>query len=115
MSDALIEIDQLRDRADAELRAVKNAGELEQFRIKYLGSKGQVKDLMNLLAKVPKEQKREVGQRVNAVKDQVTAAFEARKTEMSAGAATDDDDGGRHGAGKAAGDWQSAHSDDGDG
>ena len=87
MSDALIEIDQLRERADQELRAVKNAGELEQFRIKYLGSKGAVKELMNLLAKVPKEQKREVGQRVNAVKDQVTAAFEARKSEMSAGAA----------------------------
>jgi phenylalanyl-tRNA synthetase alpha chain len=29
-----------------------------------------------------------VGQRVNAVKDQVTAAFEARKSEMSAGAAS---------------------------
>jgi phenylalanyl-tRNA synthetase alpha chain len=86
MSDALVEIDQLRDRADAELRAVKNAGELEQFRIKYLGSKGAVKDLMNLLAKVPKEQKREVGQRVNAVKDQVTAAFETRKGELSSGA-----------------------------
>ncbi|MEA2736415.1 MAG: Aminoacyl tRNA synthetase class N-terminal domain, partial [Humisphaera sp.] len=54
MSDALIEIDQLKDRADAELRAVKNAGELEQFRIKYLGSNGAVKSLMKRLRDIPK-------------------------------------------------------------
>jgi phenylalanyl-tRNA synthetase alpha chain len=88
MPDALTEIDQLRERADAELRGVKNAGELEQFRIKYLGSKGAVKELMNLLQQVPKEQKREFGQRAKAVKTHVTAAFEAKQTEISAGAAT---------------------------
>ncbi len=86
MSDALLEIDQLKEQADAELRAAKNADELERFRIKYLGSKGAVKELMNLLAKVPKEQKREFGQRANAVQDHVSSAFEAKQTEMSAGA-----------------------------
>ena len=86
MSDALIEIDELKDRADAELRAVKNAGELEQFRIKYLGSNGAVKNLMKRLRDVPKEQKREFGQRANAVQDHVSTAFEAKQTEVSAGA-----------------------------
>jgi phenylalanyl-tRNA synthetase alpha chain len=88
MSDALLEIDQLRDQADAELRAVKNPGELEQFRIKYLGSNGAVKNLMKRLRDVPKEQKREFGQRANAVQDHVSSAFEAKQTEISAGAAT---------------------------
>ena len=88
MPDALAEIDQLKDRADAELRAVKNAGELEQFRIRYLGSKGALKELMNLLQKVPREQKREFGQRANAVKTHVTAAFEAKQSELSSGAST---------------------------
>ena len=55
---------------------------LEQFRIKYLGTKGAVKDLMNLLSTAPKEQKRDVGQRVNAVKGEITAAFEERKASM---------------------------------
>ena len=88
MPDALAQIDQLRQAADAELRDVKTPAELEQFRIKYLGAKGAVKDLMNLLQQVPKDQKREVGQHANAVKTHVTSAFEARQAELSAGAAT---------------------------
>jgi len=86
MSDALIEIDQLRDQADAELRAVNSTDQLEQFRIKYLGSNGAVKALMKRLRDVPKEQKREFGQRANAVQDHVSTAFEAKQTEISSGA-----------------------------
>ena len=87
MAEPLAQIDELSKQADADLKAVSSASELEQFRIKYLGTKGAVKDLMNLLGQVPKEQKRDVGQRVNAVKEQVTAAFEARKAELSAAGA----------------------------
>ena len=50
-----------------ELAGVKNTAELEQFRIKFLGSNGRIKGLMKLLGGVPKEQKPAVGQRVNAV------------------------------------------------
>src|SRR5215217_7618295 len=83
MADALQQIDDVATRADAELKAVKNAAELEQFRIKYLGAKGEIKALMKLLGQVPREQKPAMGQKVNAVQDQVNAAFEARKTEFS--------------------------------
>ena len=76
------EIDGVARSAEAELAAVRSADQLEQFRIKFLGSKGAVKNLMTLLARVPKEQKREIGQRVNAVKEQVTASFEARKQQL---------------------------------
>src|SRR4051794_4824510 len=85
MPDALQQIDDVAHRADAELNAVKNAAELEQFRIKYLGAKGEIKALMKLLGQVPREQKPAMGQKVNAVQDQVNAAFEALKTEFSAG------------------------------
>jgi phenylalanyl-tRNA synthetase alpha chain len=61
---------------------VKNAAELEQFRIKYLGSNGQIKGLMKLLGQVPKEQKPAIGQRVNAVKDQLTGSFEEKKSSL---------------------------------
>ncbi|MEO6434987.1 MAG: phenylalanine--tRNA ligase subunit alpha, partial [Tepidisphaeraceae bacterium] len=85
MSDALAQIDQFSQTAGEELGGIKTLTELEQFRIKYLGAKGAVKDLMNLLQQAPKEQKREVGQRVNAVKDQLTAAFDERKSHLAAG------------------------------
>ena len=48
-----------------------------------------LKDLMTLLAQVPKEQKRDVGQRVNAAKEQIATAFEARKIELASAPAID--------------------------
>jgi phenylalanyl-tRNA synthetase alpha chain len=87
MSDELKQIDDLQSQALAELAGISTPDALEKFRIKYLGTKGLIKDQMTLLAKVPKEQKREVGQRVNAVQDAIKAAFEASRTSISAGAA----------------------------
>ena len=86
MPDVLQQIDQLNTQAMEELAAAKDAGELEQFRIKYLGSNGSIsKGMMKLLGGVPKEQKPAVGQRANAVKTAVSAAFETRKAEIAAG------------------------------
>ena len=83
MSEELKQIDALLDQALTELKAVSTADGLEKFRIKYLGTKGQVKDLMTLLAKVPREQKPAVGQRVNSVKEKITAAFDAARDAIS--------------------------------
>jgi phenylalanyl-tRNA synthetase alpha chain len=85
MADAIEQIEQLNKSALEELAGVKNSAELESWRIKYLGSKGSVKDLMKLMGSVPKEQKPAMGQRVNAVKDQLTSAFESRLAELGAG------------------------------
>src|SRR2546423_7111042 len=85
MADVLEQIESVSRQADADLSAVKNAAELEQFRIKYLGSKGQIKGLMKLLGQVPKEQKPAIGQKVNALQDRVSVAFESRKTHLAAG------------------------------
>src|SRR5439155_9831314 len=86
MSDVFAQIDQILQRALAELRAVTDLAQLEQYRIKYLGSKGAIKNLTNLIGAAPKEQKREVGQKVNAAKNQVDAAFEENKSHLAAGA-----------------------------
>jgi phenylalanyl-tRNA synthetase alpha chain len=84
MADVLEQIDQVRQQADAELAAAKSPAELENFRIKFLGSSGQIKGLMKLLGQVPKEQKPAVGQHVNGVKDKITSAFEQKKISLSA-------------------------------
>jgi phenylalanyl-tRNA synthetase alpha chain len=77
-ADALQQIDQVQKEAMTELAAVKNAAELEQFRIKFLGTKGLMKGLMKLLGQVPKEEKPALGQRVNATSDEINQAFESR-------------------------------------
>jgi phenylalanyl-tRNA synthetase alpha chain len=54
--------------------SISSATELEAFRIKYLGSKGILKDLYAELKNVPNEQKREVGQLINSLR-QATEDF----------------------------------------
>ncbi len=88
MADVRDQIEQVHKQAEAELAGVKSAAELEQFRIKFLGSNGQVKALMKLLGQVSREEKPAIGQQVNAVKDRVTTAFEEKKSALaSAGSA----------------------------
>lgn len=55
----------------------QNAEEVEQFRIKYLGSKGLVKNLMAEMKNVPSEQKREAGQLLNEFKTLVENHFQS--------------------------------------
>ncbi len=54
---------------DIEAASLDNASELEAFRIRILGSKGLLKQLFGRMGEVPPDQKREFGQRVNAVKE----------------------------------------------
>ncbi len=75
-------IDELETQADADLQQVASADDLERFRIRYLGSKGALKDLMGLLKDVPREQKPRFGQKANALRQKLEQAFEARKGEL---------------------------------
>ena len=64
-------IEQLTEEI-ANLHA-NNAEEAEQLRIKYLGRKGIMNDLMEEFRNVAPELKRELGQKINALKQSVTA------------------------------------------
>lgn len=75
-------LDEFDQQARADLAAAATTEQLEAFRIKYLGAKGSLKDLMGLIKDVPKEQKRDFGARANALKAAIEAAFEARKTSL---------------------------------
>jgi phenylalanyl-tRNA synthetase alpha chain len=77
------QIEDLQRRAESDLAAVKTVADLEQFRIKYLGAKGELKNAMQLLGQVSKEEKPALGQKINAAKDHVTTAFENRKADLA--------------------------------
>lgn len=59
--------------------AISNKEELEQFRIKYLGSRGVIKDLFAGLKEVPNEEKRQVGQLINTLRDLAQDKFDVAK------------------------------------
>ena len=82
MTDPLAEVEQALREGETELAAVRDADALERWRIKYLGSNGRVNALMELLRQAPKEQKKLLGQPINAAKGKLTSAFEARQKEV---------------------------------
>lgn len=64
---------------------VSSAGELrtlDDIRVKYLGKKGLISAQMAKIATLPNEEKKEFGQKVNAVKQEVEAAIESKKSEL---------------------------------
>lgn len=75
----LEKVQELEDRALAELDAVRDANELEAFRIKYLGSKGELKSLMGLMKDVPKADKPAFGQAANQLKQKLQQAYDEKK------------------------------------
>lgn len=58
----------------------RSAEELEAIRLKYLSKKGEISSLFNQFRDVPNEQKREIGQRLNVLRDMA----QARMTELKA-------------------------------
>ena len=66
----------------AELLNVGDLAALEEYRIKYLGRKGLVTQLLSRIGKLPKEQKPQAGQLANKIKKDVTAAFEQLKKDI---------------------------------
>jgi phenylalanyl-tRNA synthetase alpha chain len=81
-------LDQLSTDFQTDLAAVKSATDLEQVRIKYLGSKGLLKDAADHLKTLPGPEKRGFGQRMNEVKTAVSAAFDEKKAALDAGPKT---------------------------
>lgn len=65
--------------ADINAASLTNADELEAFRIKYLGTKGIVKEIFGEMKNVPKEQKKDAGQMLNAFKKMAEAKYEEHK------------------------------------
>jgi phenylalanyl-tRNA synthetase alpha chain len=62
---------------------VANEGDLEAFRIQFLGTKGTVKSVMSEMKSVPVERKKEFGQILNAFKIFAEERFESLKESLT--------------------------------
>nr|MDE6854749.1 phenylalanine--tRNA ligase subunit alpha [Muribaculaceae bacterium] len=70
-------------RAELEALSAANEQEVEALRIKYLSKKGAVSALMNDFRSVPADQKREVGQAINELKNFATERINSLREEAS--------------------------------
>jgi phenylalanyl-tRNA synthetase alpha chain len=79
------ELKKLKDRAEGALKGITSADELEAFRIKYLGRKGLLSELLAKLPSVPAEERPETGRLLNQLKMDITAGFERVKKSLAGG------------------------------
>jgi len=77
----LNKIAQLREEAGAE--TISNPEELEAFRIKFLSKKGFVSLLFEDFRNVPAEQKKEVGQKLNILKQEIREIYNFFKENLA--------------------------------
>ncbi len=73
------ELSELLETALASVRDAADLAGLDQIRIDYLGKKGRLTQQLKQLGRLPPEERKQAGQRVNAAKDQLEEAIESRK------------------------------------
>jgi phenylalanyl-tRNA synthetase alpha chain len=69
-------------KMEAEGEIVKNQEELDAFRIKYLSKKGLFSILFEDFRNVPPDQKKEIGQRLNSLKQQIQDKYNLLKESL---------------------------------
>lgn len=69
-------------RKEAGTEVVSNQEELEAFRIKYLSKKGVVSVLFEDFRNVPSEQKKEIGQKLNLLKQEIQERYNSFKENL---------------------------------
>src|SRR4030065_2783140 len=85
MDDLLARLDQLQQEAEADLSNLSDAQKIEQFRIKYLGRKGAIPEVLERLKELSPEQKKEVGKRANQLKARLEQAYQQASRRISSG------------------------------
>jgi phenylalanyl-tRNA synthetase alpha chain len=72
-------VKQIEDEAKAKLEAIQTAEDLESFRVEYLGKKGKITGLMQVLKELPPDQRKDFGRDVNLLKQFVEQAVDGKK------------------------------------
>ena len=72
----------LKQQFEDELAAVKDAAELENIRVAYLGKKGSITDLLKGMKDLSVEEKKDFGQKVNILKNEATEKIAAKMVEL---------------------------------
>jgi len=76
------DLENIVTRAAAEFAAAGDPASLENAKAKYLGKTGEVTALLKQLGTLAAEEKKSFGQAINAAKQQIEAALDARRKEL---------------------------------
>src|SRR5919204_5534984 len=77
-------IDQLRDEASKAVAAATSTASLEELRVRYLGRKAELPNLLRGVAELPPEQRGEVGKAANQARQALERLISDRGAELEA-------------------------------
>ncbi len=79
----------LRREASEALQSIDNLAALDQLRVQYLGKKGALTAMLKGMGKLSAEERPVIGQLANEIRDEISAAIEAKKGALEAAALQD--------------------------
>ncbi|MFH1158118.1 MAG: phenylalanine--tRNA ligase subunit alpha [Pseudomonadota bacterium] len=82
-------LESLKKELVETVRAANDIAALEEARVTALGKKGKVTDMMKTLGSLDPEQRRQMGQELNCLKDEIAAEIESRAAVLKRGALED--------------------------
>jgi phenylalanyl-tRNA synthetase alpha chain len=80
---ALDQIASLRRKAEEAINSAGSSSELEQIRVRYLGRKAQLPNLLRQVAQLPAEQRAATGKAANETRQAITARIDQKAGELA--------------------------------
>ncbi len=77
------DVDSIVERALAEFRGAADPAALENAKARYLGKNGELTALLKALGALAPEDRKTAGARINAAKQGIEQALEARRAELA--------------------------------
>ncbi len=75
-------LDEIQSKAASQIAAARSIEELENIRVKVLGRKGDLTGILRTLGELSPEERSRIGQKSNAIKDDIESRIEKRKSEL---------------------------------
>ena len=77
-------VNELEQRALAQIEASEDLQQLDDLRVQYLGKKGEITALLKSLGSMEPEQRKPFGQAVNAARDALNQAITSHRQALKA-------------------------------
>lgn len=76
-------IESIRKQFLLELETAQQVSDLEEIKVKYLGKKGPIQQLMVALRDVSQDQRPELGKKINTLKEELTLSVDGKLAELA--------------------------------
>ena len=84
MTDTLTRITEIQRQAEAEIAAAADSAALEEVRVRHLGRKAELPNLLRTVAGLPPEERSATGKAANQARQSLEAAAQARSRQLAA-------------------------------